>query len=372
MLKSRLIQNLTKMETARAVMVKSHVFYACMVLNTDCIEDPHTDTAWTDYRRIGYNPQFIEGLKISVVIFVLAHEVMHMVLKHNTRRGNRNPEKWNYAADFAINWMLHEQGFDVWEHALIDAKYKDLSAEQIYDLLPDNYDGGGQGGMSGDLRPLPPGMTDEEKAKNETKVNRVIAQAATMAKARGQLPAGLGMLIDQIYDEPVPWDQVLLDYMQRVIKVDENWSRRSRRYSTVVLPSRHSPGMNELVVIADSSGSMFEKSVFERVATALDYIVRVVKPLTVRVVWADDDECSNMEIFEPGDTIVIHPKGGGGTDMCKPLGFAEQFQPEVVLLITDGYTPWPSSTPFPLIIACTTDAPCPDFAQVVRIDVTNG
>jgi predicted metal-dependent peptidase len=367
------------METARAVMVKSHAFYACLVLNTKMVEDPTCDTAWTNYVSIGYNPDFIEGLDVPTVIFVLAHEVMHVALKHNIRRGTRNPEKWNRAADYAINWMLHEQGFKIWKSCLIDSKFKDMSAEQIYDLIrdePGDGDGGGMsgdgGGMSGDLRP-PPRMTEEQAAKVNTQVNRAIAQATMMAKARGQMPSNMEMLIENIYDEPIPWDQVLLEYMRRVIKCDENWSRRNRRFSNVVLPSRHSPGMNELVIVADSSGSMFIKEVFERVATAVDYIVRVVKPLAVRVVWADDDECSNQDFFLPGETIVLHPKGGGGTDMRLACNYVRQYDPEVVLLITDGYTPWDTEPySYPLIVACTTDAPCPNYAQVVRIDVNSG
>ena len=366
---AKAVTRLTKMEIARAVMVRSHVFYACMILKTLCIEDPGCETAWTDYTRIGYDPAFVESLDMKVVLFVLAHEIMHIVLKHNTRRGNRNPEKWNYACDFAINWMLHKDGFVIWEKACLDAQYADMSAEQIYEILPEKYDGGDQGGLSGDLR-APPPMDEEERAEHEVAINRAIAQSAMMAKARGQLPGSLEKLIDKIYDEPVPWDKVLEDYMTRVVKNNENWSHRNRRFSSVVLPSLKTPGMNELVVIGDTSRSMFLKSVFERVGTAIDYIVRVVKPLNVHVIWADDADCANQEDFEPGQDIILHPKGGGGTDMRKPLRFAEERSPEVVVLVTDGYTPWPDApTPFPLIIACTTDAGCPDWAQVVRIDV---
>jgi hypothetical protein len=65
-----------------------------------------------------------------------------------------------------------------------------------------------------------------------------------------------------------------------------------------------------------------------------------------------------------------HGKHSGGTDMRKPLTYVEQYSPEVVMLLTDGHTPWPElATPFPLIVGCTTDAPCPDCAGVVRIEV---
>lgn len=368
--KSRLIntRKMTKMETARAVMVQDHVFYACMVLNTRMVEDKTCETAWTDYTRIGYNPDFIESLDLRVVVFVLAHEVMHIVLKHDARRGARDPERWNIAADYAINIMLKDQGFTIWKHCLVSEKFRGLSAEQIYDILPKQCSGE-QGGLGGDIRPMPPGMTDAEKAEARARVQQAVAQASTMAKARGRMPGDLEMILNSFFKEIVPWDDLLLDYMTRVVKVDENWSRRSRRYAHVVLPSRHSPGMNELIVIADSSGSMYNENVFKRIGTAIDYIIRVVKPLAVRVIWADDDECSRQEFFEPDDELVLNPLGGGGTDMCKPLAFIERYNPEIVILITDGDTPWPDSVPYPLIIATTTNATVPDYAQVVRITV---
>jgi predicted metal-dependent peptidase len=128
--------------------------------------------------------------------------------------------------------------------------------------------------------------------------------------------------------------------------------------------------MDELTIVADSSGSMFTKEIFERIAVAVNHIVTVIKPLEVRVIWADDKDCSNVDVFADGEDVVLHPKGGGGTDMRKPLAYVEQYSPEVVLLLTDGYTPWPDmATPYPLIIGCTTDAPCPDWAGVVRIEV---
>jgi len=129
--------------------------------------------------------------------------------------------------------------------------------------------------------------------------------------------------------------------------------------------------MDELTIVADSSGSMFNKAIFERIAVAVNYIVTTIKPMIVRVVWADDSEMSSIDVFESGVEVVLHPKGGGGTDMRRPLKYvAEQYSPEVVLLLTDSYTPWPDvPTPYPLIIGCTTNAPCPDWAAVVRIEV---
>jgi len=386
------VNQLTVFETARAglVKVKELMFFASALLQTKFVEDPTCDTAWTDMVVIGYNPEFIEGLDIPTAKFVIIHELMHKLLKHGLRLMGRDPAEWNKACDYAINIMLQDLGFKVWQHALIDPQYRGMSAEQIYAARqqaqhksgkkPGEGQGSGkpasgqgkpeQGGLGGDLRPVP-APTPEKAAAIEHEINKTIARATAIAREHGVMPGVLEAIIGATYEDPVPWEQVLIDYMSACVNTDENWRHRNRRFSDVILPSHKSDGMDELTIIGDSSGSMFNKAVFERVAVVVNHIVTVVKPMVVRVVWADDAEMSNIDVFEAGAEVVLHPKGGGGTDMRKPLEYvAREYSPEVVLLLTDGYTPWPDvPTPFPLIIGCTTSTECPDWAATVRIEV---
>jgi predicted metal-dependent peptidase len=125
--------------------------------------------------------------------------------------------------------------------------------------------------------------------------------------------------------------------------------------------------MGELVVINDSSGSIRDAEIGV-IASELNAIRETVNPERMRVIWADDCECSHEEVFEQNEPLELHPKGGGGTDMRKPLKFVEQYEPIITVLITDGHTPWPAiAPPFPLIVCCTTDEPVPDYAEVVRL-----
>jgi predicted metal-dependent peptidase len=380
---------LSVFEAARASLVKARelMFFASALLQTKFVEDRTQPTAWTNMTVIGYNPEFIEGLDVPTARFVIIHELMHILLKHGLRRGSRDPGRWNKAADYAINIMLKDLGFKVWPWALLDPQYRGMTAEQIYALREQEQDKGQesqdkgesqgqgqpqpeQGGLGGDLRPMPV-ATPEQAAAVEHEISKVIARASAIARQHGVMPGSLEAIVGATYEDPVPWEQVLIDYMSACLGQDENWSKRNRRYHDAILPSHKSNGMDELTIVADSSGSMFDKAIFERIAVAVNHIVTVIKPMVVRVIWADDDACSNIDLFEDGAEVVLHPKGGGGTDMRKPLAYvAEQYDPEVVLLLTDSYTPWPEvPTPYPLIIGCTTDAPCPDWAAVVRIEV---
>jgi predicted metal-dependent peptidase len=385
---------LSVFETSRAglVKVKALMFFASILLQTPMIEDPTCATAWTNMVVIGYNPAFIESLDVPTAKFVIIHEIMHIILKHGLRLGGRDPAEWNRCCDYAINIILKDLGFKVWQWALIDDRYRGMTAEQIYltrqqerEKEREQSKGKGkqkggkgegqgrpqpgsspepppeqtQGGLGGDLKPVP-AATPEKRAAIEHEINKTLARATAIAREHGVMPGILEAIITATYADPVPWDQVLVDYMSACLKTEENWRRRNRRYSDVILPSYESDGMDELTIVADSSGSMFNKKIFERIAVAVNHIV-----------WADDSEMSNIDVFEEGNEVVLHPRGGGGTDMRKPLTYVqENYSPEVVLLLTDGFTPWPDvATPFPLIVGCTTNAPCPDWAATIRIEV---
>ena len=63
---------------------------------------------------------------------------MHCVLSHPLRCGERDPELWNVACDHAINLHLLDQGFILPDDGIHDKKYRDMTAEAIYNQLGDD------------------------------------------------------------------------------------------------------------------------------------------------------------------------------------------------------------------------------------------
>ena len=357
---------LTKWQQAKARMLLKHCFFGTLACSTQMKEDKDCPTAYTDMKMIGYNPEFIDTLDMDTTIFVIAHELSHIIFKHGLRRGDRNHRIWNIACDYRIDYWLHSCGFKIWEHAYFDKKFADMSEEQIYDALMKNsktikilQDGLGQ-----DIREA--SMDAAEQAAIERAIQYQIAQAANIARMAGQLSGEIERVVGNLLEPQVPWYDLLREYLSRTAQEDESWTRRNRRIDHVILPGHYSEHMGEIIVIGDTSGSI-GNSTFARVAAEIGYVIEQVKPERVRVVWADDTECAHEEIFEPGEPIVLHPKGGGGTDMCKPLKHVEQFEPIVVIMVTDGFTPWPKDEPlFPLIVCCTTNTNVP-IGRVIRV-----
>src|SRR5262252_2962161 len=117
---------------ARAELILTRTFYGVLVGQVTPQMSNKVPTAATNGKVHYWNPDFINELSQDEVLGTQAHESEHDARRHGTRRGGRDQEKWNKACDYAINPDLVDQGFKLPEGALIDRKYKGMSAEDIY------------------------------------------------------------------------------------------------------------------------------------------------------------------------------------------------------------------------------------------------
>ena len=125
-----------KIVTARIALLLKKPFFGNMATRLKLIEKPEIGTAATDGRHLWYAPEFIERLNPKQTEFLLAHEVLHVAFEHMLRRGDRDPQAWNVACDYAINYSLVESGLtQMPKGVLLDSKYKGMRAEKIYDIL---------------------------------------------------------------------------------------------------------------------------------------------------------------------------------------------------------------------------------------------
>ena len=380
--------------TARMKVLLNHPFFSHILMQMPLRVRRDIWLMSTDGKHLNVNPEACEALPLDQHQTLICHEVAHVCFNHvpiMIQQGLHGAT-WNKATDYAINLMLVDCGLTPIEGWLFDRQWEGMSAIQIYEQLvangeadqpsdegdPDDGDEEGAGNGSPSERPgnsnhpgrdlaRPAHANDPaavERQKQETR--QMVAQAATMARMAGKMPAGLERMVTDLLTPVVPWQTVLRDYMTRTAQDAETWSRRNRRIAHVVLPSRHSERMGPVIMIGDTSGSISEAEL-TRYATEIGAIAEQLNPESIRLVWADA-EVSSEQVFEPGEPIVCTPTGGGGTDMRVPLEHVEQYEPQVVILATDGYTPWPSApTPYPLIVLCTTDTTIPTWALGIRV-----
>lgn len=374
-----------KLSKAKGRLLMNHPFFANLLLRTQIVVTEDVELAATDGDHIYYNPKFLERCSIDDVMTVLCHEVGHDSLLHSLRLENRNADLWNMACDHAINLMLKDQGMRCpaavpggW---LCDDQYKGWSADKIYDDLRRNPppssggsgkpgDGAGGGhkrdGLHGDV--LPSKAADSaQQAAAETKAKQRVAAAANMARMAGKLHGELARMVDDLLEAKVAWTDVLRDFMLKVVRSRENWGRRNRRYRDIYLPRRWDRKMGPIIFIPDTSGSMWGDDM-EKICSEMAHCAAQTHPENIRVLWADT-HIAGEQVFDANEFEFskLEPKGGGGTDMRVPLKYAERYDPQVVVLMTDGYTPWPDTEPpFPLIVISTTNQGAP-IGQVIHI-----
>ena len=117
---------------ARAELIQARRFYGVLLSNVEPVLSRKFPTMATDGRRHYFNPEFVATLTQVELLGVQAHESEHDARHHGTRRNGRDPKKWNEATDYAINIDLVDEGFVLPKGALLDPKYRGLSAEDIY------------------------------------------------------------------------------------------------------------------------------------------------------------------------------------------------------------------------------------------------
>lgn len=128
------------------------------------------------------------------------------------------------------------------------------------------------------------------------------------------------------------------------------------------------PVSPNVVVVLDTSGSMCYG---ETQAQALSVIAKGLSTVKQFPVVAGDTVARSSKLVQNLGQVTWD--GGGGTDMRLVLEAAhKKYKPSVMVLVTDGYTPWPDNRqPYRLVVACTTNAECPSWAVTCRIPNTN-
>mgnify|MGYP003653168843 CR=1 FL=1 len=344
-----------------------------------------------------------EPTPLITLVADFMHEVWHFLRRHPQRfaalplgEKEKNPKLWNICADAESNGtdFFLRQHLQAW--AVFPEKLKNKNtggffpkdtyqtAEWFYAnvLLPEEGEGPGEGpigdgpeggegdnpaddprndcGADGEGRPWEldgeEGLSEGEAEAIRRSVARDIQESA---RTRGDTPGHWKAWADEELAPPkVPWQQKLHRFLRfsRDLSVGASnytFSRRSRRQSAVggdvVLPATYSPKL-QVAAVLDTSGSMSDDDL-SAACSELDGILRAVNA-AVHVISADSRVASSKKITSARQVELL---GRGGTDMRVGIRAAAKTQPEphAIIVLTDGYTPWPDRGEYniPIVVA---------------------
>jgi predicted metal-dependent peptidase len=152
-----------KLSKARTQLVMDDPFFGSismrMIIRPDDQGILPYHTIATDGKQVIYNVDYIESLNVIETKSELAHEMGHVILKHQFRRGNRDFVLWNKACDQAVDHIINECPHITlakqWQDNL-DPAFKNKSAEEIYRIMKASQTSG-QGGSKPDPNNPQPG-----------------------------------------------------------------------------------------------------------------------------------------------------------------------------------------------------------------------
>jgi predicted metal-dependent peptidase len=195
----------------------------------------------------------------------------------------------------------------------------------------------------------------------------------------GTMPGEWARLVQQILEPIVPWQQVLSAAVRRGLgwthgHTDYTYTKISRRQAgagRIVLPALRRP-VPEVAIVVDTSGSVDDGLLAQALGEVDGILTSAAIPEGSVTVLAVDAAVQAVTRVRAARDVAIG--GGGGTNMGVGIeaALALKSRPDVVIVLTDGYTPWPSIEPRAAVIAVligrlSSHLPAtPDWAQRVE------
>jgi predicted metal-dependent peptidase len=359
--------------------------------------------------RMVANPAFTAKLKDAELVFVLAHEMLHLALRTHDRARGADRLEFNYAHDYIINDTLRGAlGFTyIPANGLDMPGAKAKSAERI--LLEMRRDAGlasrsrvwdgeattvrrlfGGGGAAGDRgeagdvlddlaeRELYPADAESQAAHAERMralAGRAQALARAMGAMRGSEAGGASATVDALRGlYRTPWDQALQRWLESVAPAERTFARTSRRgaeRTDVVLPGRRREGWT-LNVVLDTSGSMADE--LPRALGAIADFCDALGVDRVRLVQCDAAVAADDEVA-PDALARFTVSGYGGSDLAPAFAhLAADPHVTAALAITDGDVALPAEPPpfhvLWIVPAAAAGRFAPPFGRVIAMEQT--
>ena len=356
---------------ARSKLVLDNPFFGtlCLRLAPKATED--VDTGATDGVSLLYNPKWFEKLKPLERIGFLAHEVMHVVLMHHTRRQERHAQKWNVAADYAINNHLIQNNFILPKGGLVDDQYDNMTTEDIYNKLPEPPEGDwlillDESGC-GDVLDHPNKAANTSSIEAEWTV--AINQAYEAAKQQGKAPGGMESIIEDINTPKLDWRAILYRFLSANSKNDYSWNRYNRRFigGGLYLPSLYSPALEEIAVAVDTSGSISDEEL-TTFTTETSVILRDLDPERIHFIQCDAEIQGHDEYTRESLPLKVKYKGRGGTAFEPVTDYINENIPncKALVYLTDLMGSFGDEPAYPVLWVTTEEGGAP-YGEVIKI-----
>ena len=384
-----------RLAMSRLRILMSNGFYGLLLMHLIYALDDNCKTAATDGKRIYFGPEFLETISDTELDFVMMHEVLHVVLQHCFRQGDRDNERFNIACDIVVNSnillsnnmnrktiSLKKYGESM--HIAPDGKEGyNYTAEQVYDMLSPicrmkdlKQELGG--GFDDHSRW---GNKDDESLIDEWKKYFVDACEAIIIRdpsnKRGSLPLFAKRLFKELRRPQTDWRTILNDFVQTDV-LDYSFAPPDRRFddSPFFLPAlnENDECVEDILFMIDTSGSMSDAMITDAYSEVNGAIEQFNGKLKGWLGFFDAAVVEPKRFTSPEEFEIIKAYGGGGTDFGVIFDFVRTNMsdnlPTCIIILTDGYAPFPKETlsmGIPVLWIINNMEVTPPWGKVARI-----
>jgi predicted metal-dependent peptidase len=361
------VLDLRKVAASRVFAVSRYPYLASALFATQVHPAEGSGTIAVDRGwQVHADPEVLDAMAVDDFGRLLVHLVSHLLRDHATRaeRAGVNdtdgdPQAWNRASDAEVNDDLAPQGMvppcaaDV--PAGLGAEEGRL-AEQYYELARHGLRAWDCGSGCDSLdRPwddtgAPGGLNDRDGEFLRLGVASEMHRSE--AQEPGSVAAGWLQWAERILPSRTDWRRVLAAEVQAGVvrmagMVDYSYRRPSRRSEStpsVIMPTLERP-VPDVAIVCDTSGSMTGDLLGRVLAEVEAMLQRVgLRGTNVRVLSCDAQVHAVKRVSRASQIELL---GGGGTDMGEGIAqaLALRPRPSIVVVLTDGFTPWPAEAP---------------------------
>ena len=362
-----------KLLTARIKLLLREPFFGTLVTRMQIIPSNQVACIATEGINIYYNEEWIDQRTVDECMFLMCHEILHVMYRHCGlwgRNGNRNHKIANYAQDYVINYELVDLGIGTMPtgdaEGLYDPKFAHMSFEEVYDELMKDakkieatdffvFDehmepGGGGQGKSGDSNGeegegISAGnATAEDVERAMAQMQAAMISAAQVAKGagKGKIPASVRAILAELEHPVMNWRELIQSTIKSLMKNDYTFARPSKKcqMSGIILPGYDTDELIHIAIGLDTSGSISNKMLREMLSEVY-HAVTSFASFKLHL-WCYDTRVHGYEEFDEfnvDDLLDYQPNGGGGTDFEVSYDFMEQqdIEPDLYINFTDGY-----------------------------------
>jgi len=327
---------------AMSQLVLNAPFFSVLLLQQKLEYTLDIPTFATNGNTIFINPLYAKSISVDEIKGVLVHELMHTVFMHLTRRGERDHQLYNMAADYAINPIIKSEGFKLPSNHLDEDRFHKLTADAIYKTLHKE-----QPEIPVELLDIidDTKLTESERTAKEQQTKLNVTKA--MTAAGDDVPGSIRKLVTTIVETKVNWQEKLRQFIQVSLGNDEaTWRRPNRNYihDDMYLPSYEGKSMPSVCIMIDTSGSIYgNEKLFVEFKSEIGKIVEDLVPEQVDIFYVDT-RVQKHDVFEEGEEVEFDLAGGGGTDFTSAWPKMEETNASCIIAFTDCWASFPDTS----------------------------